>query len=174
MCGWVLCCRLRAQAGNLLKLDQERQKLATDKQSFDFNAQSNPLILQQAQQTLEHNALNQPITWATNLAALEAQQLINADTRNKYNRGEQAYEANRFATAEYNKLVNSGVIHDPVAIAQYRTTLDPNDLGHAALLSKPDAQFKDSITPIGAPGSYTGAAMSAPQRVFNQLVACLV
>ena len=162
--------KAQAQASNLMALDRDRQQLAASKQTYDFNELRNPQLIEggrldnlTAQQTLEHNAQNQPITWATNLAALEAQQLTNADARNKYNRGEQAYEADRFATAEYNKLVNSGVIHDPVAIAQYRTTLDPNDLGHAALLSKIDAQFKDSITPIGAPGSYTGAAMSAPQ-----------
>ncbi len=45
--------KAQGQAGNLLKLDQERQKLATDKQSFDFNAQSAPLILQQAQHNLD-------------------------------------------------------------------------------------------------------------------------
>ena len=162
--------KAQAQAGQLMGLEKDRQQLATSQQEYEFKKLRNPQLIEggrldnlTTQQTLEHNAQNQPITWATNLAALEAQQLTNADARNKYNRGEQAYEADRFATAEYNKLVNSGVIHDPVAIAQYRTTLDPNDLGHAALLSKIDAQFKDSITPIGAPGSYTGAAMSAPQ-----------
>lgn len=160
----------QAQAGQLMGLEKDRQQLATSRQEYEFKKLRNPQLIEggrldnlTTQQTLEHNAQNQPITWATNLAALEAQQLTNADARNKYNRGEQAYEADRFATAEYNKLVNSGVIHDPVAIAQYRATLDPNDLGHTALLSKIDAQFKDSITPIGAPGSYTGAAMSAPQ-----------
>ena len=153
-----------------MALEKDRQQLATSQQEYEFNKLRNPQLIEEgrlknatAQQTLDHNAQNQPITWATNLAALEAQQLTNADARNKYNRGEQAYEADRFATAEYNKLVNSGVIHDPVAIAQYRTTLDPNDLGHAALLSKIDAQFKDSITPVGAPGSYTGAPLSAPR-----------
>ena len=162
--------KAQAQAGQLMGLEKDRQQLATSQQEYEFKKLRNPQLIEggrldnlTTQQTLEHNAQNQPITWATNLASLEAQQLTNADARNKYNRGEQAYEADRFATAEYNKLVNSGVIHDPVAIAQYRTTLDPNDLGHAALLSKIDAQFKDSITPIGAPGSYTGAAMSAPQ-----------
>lgn len=162
--------KAQAQAGQLMALDKDRQQLATSQQEYEFNKLRNPQLIEEgrltnatAQQTLNHNAQNQPITWATKLAALEAQQLTNADARNKYNRGEQAYEADRFATAEYNKLVNSGVIHDPVAIAQYRTTLDPNDLGHAALLSKIDAQFKDSITPVGAPGSYTGAPLSAPR-----------
>ena len=162
--------KAQAQAGQLMALEKDRQQLATSQQEYEFNKLRNPQLIEEgrlknatAQQTFDHNAQNQPITWATNLAALEAQQLTNADARNKYNRGEQAYEADRFATAEYNKLVNSGVIHDPVAIAQYRTTLDPNDLGHAALLSKIDAQFKDSITPVGAPGSYTGAPLSAPR-----------
>lgn len=162
--------KAQAQAGQLMALGKDRQQLATSQQEYEFNKLRNPQLLEAgrltnatAQQTLDHNAQNQPITLATNLAALEARQLTNADARNKYNRGEQAYEADRFASAEYNKLVNSGAIHDPVAIAQYRTTLDPNDPGHAALLSKIDAQFKDSITPIGAPGSYTGASLSAPR-----------
>ena len=162
--------KAQAQAGQLMALDKDRQQLATSKQAYDFNELRNPQLIEEgrltnatAQQTLDHRAQNQPITRATNLAALEAQWLTNADARNKYNRGEESYQANRFADAEYNKLVNSGVIHDPVAIAQYRTTLDPNDPGHAALLSRIDTQFKDSITPIGAPGSYTGAVMSAPQ-----------
>lgn len=160
----------QAQAGQLMALAKDRQQLATSQQEYEFNNLRNPQLIEggrlanaTAQQTLDHNAQNQPITLATNLAALETQWLTNAEARNKYNRGEQAYEADRFATAEYNKLVNKGLIHDPAAMAQYRAILDPNDPGHAALLSKIDAQFKDSITPIGAPGSYTGAPLSAPQ-----------
>lgn len=162
--------KAQAQAGQLMALERDRQAIAASKQTFDFNELRNPQLIEEgrlknaaAQQTLDHNAQNQPITQATNLAALEAQRLTNATNRNKYNRGEESHQANRFADAAYNTLVNSGVIHDPVAIAQYRTTLDPNDPGHAALLSRIDAQFKDSITPVGAPGSYTGAPLSAPQ-----------
>ena len=162
--------KAQAQAGNLMALDRDRQAIAASKQTFDFNEKRNPQLIEggrlanaTAQQTLDHNAQNQPITRATNLAALEAQQLTTATERNKYNRGEESYQANRFAVAEYKKLEDSGLIHDPAAMAQYRATLDPNDPGHAALLSRIDAQFKDSITPIGAPGSYTGAALSAPQ-----------
>ena len=162
--------KAQAQAGQLMALDKDRQQLATSQQEHEFNKLRNPQLIEKgrltnatAQQTLEHNAQNQPISQATNLAALEAQRLTTATERNKYNRGEESYQANRFADAEYKKLEDSGLIHDPAAMAQYRTTLDPNDPGHAALLSKIDTQFKDSITPIGAPGSYTGAALSAPQ-----------
>ena len=162
--------KAQAQAGQLMALDKDRQQLATSQQEYEFNKLRNPQLIEEgrlgnltAQQTLDHRAQNQPITWATNLAALEAQQLTNADARNKYNRGEESYQANRFADVEYKKLEDMGLIHDPAAMAQYRATLDPNDPGHAALLSRIDAQFKDSITPIGAPGSYTGAALSAPQ-----------
>ena len=162
--------KAQAQAGQLMQLEKDRQQLATSKQEYEFNKLRNPQIIEggrlanaTSQQTYDFNARNQPITLAANLAALDAQQLTNADARNRYNRGEQAYQANRFAEVEFNKLVNTGMIHDPVAIARYRTTLDPNDLGHAALLSKIDAQFKDSIIPIGAPGSYTGDALTAPQ-----------
>lgn len=162
--------KAQAQAGQLMALDKDRQQLATSQQEYEFNKLHNPQLIEEgrlknatAQQTFDHNAQNQPIIRATNLAALEAQQLTNATERNKYNRGEESYQANRFAIAEYKKLEDMGLIHDPAAMAQYRATLDPNDPGHAALLSRIDAQFKDSITPIGAPGSYTGAALSAPQ-----------
>ena len=162
--------KAQAQAGNLMALDRDRQAIAASQQTFDFNEKRNPHLIEggrlaneTAQQTLDHNAQNQPITRATNLAALEAQRLTTATEWNKYNRGEESYQANRFADAEYKKLEDRGLIHDPAAMAQYRATLDPNDPGHAALLSRIDAQFKDSITPIGAPGSYTGAALSAPQ-----------
>ena len=162
--------KAQAQAGQLMALEKDRQQLATSKQAYDFNELRNPQLIEggrltnaTAQQTLEHNAQNQPITLATNLAALEAQRLTTATEWNKYNRGEESYQANRFANAEYKKLEDNGLIHDPAAMAQYRATLDPNDPGHAALLSRIDAQFKDSITPIGAPGSYTGAVPSVPQ-----------
>ena len=162
--------KAQAQAGQLMGLDKDRQQLATSQQEYEFNKLRNPQLIEggrltnaTAQQTLDHNAQNQPITWATNLAALEAQRLTTATERNKYNRGEESYQANQFAAAEYKKLEDSGLIHDPAAMAQFRTTLDPRDPGHAALLSKIDTQFKDSITPIGAPGSYTGAPLSAPQ-----------
>ena len=162
--------KAQAQAGQLMALDKDRQQLATSQQEYEFNKLRNPQLIEKgrltnatAQQTLEHNAQNQPITRATNLAALEAQRLTTATERNKYNRGEESYQANQFAAAEYKKLEDNGLIHDPAAMAQFRTTLDPRDPGHAALLSKIDTQFKDSITPIGAPGSYTGAPLSAPQ-----------
>ena len=162
--------KAQAQAGQLMALDRDRQQLATSKQAYDFNELRNPQLIEEgrlanaiSQQTLGHRAQNQPVNLATSLAALEAQQLTNATERNKYNHGEESYQANRFADAEYKKLEDRGLIHDPVAMAQYRATLDPNDPGHAALLSRIDTQFKDSITPIGAPGSYTGAALSAPQ-----------
>lgn len=162
--------KAQAQAGNLMALDRDRQQLATSQQEYEFNKLRNPQLIEggrltnaTAQQTLEHNAQNQPITRATNLAALGAQNLTNVTSWNAFKRGEESYQANRFADAEYKKLEDNGLIHDPAAMAQFRTTLDPRDPGHAALLSKIDTQFKDSITPIGAPGSYTGAPLSAPQ-----------
>lgn len=162
--------KAQAQAGQLMALERDRQAIATFKQTFDFNELRNPQLIEEgrlknaaAQQTFDHDAQNQPITLATKQAALEAQLLTTATEWNKYNRGEESHQANRYAAAEYNKLVNSGLIHDPAAMAQFRTTLDPRDPGHAALLSKIDTQFKDSITPISAPGSYTGAPLSAPQ-----------
>ena len=162
--------KAQAQAGQLMALDKDRQQLATSQQEYEFNKLRNPQLIEEgrltnatAQQTLEHNAQNQPITRATNLAALGAQNLTNVTSWNAFKRGEESYQADRFAAAEYKNLEDSGLTHDPAAMAQYRATLDPNDPGHAALLSRIDAQFKDSITPIGAPGSYTGAALSAPQ-----------
>ena len=162
--------KAQAQASNLMALDRDRQTIAASKQIYDFNELRNPQLIEggrltnaTAQQTLEHNAQNQPITRATNLAALGAQILTNVTSWNAFKRGEESYQANLFAAAEYKNLEDRGLIHDPAAMAQYRATLDPNDPGHAALLSKIDAQFKDSITPIGATGSYTGAALSAPQ-----------
>ena len=162
--------KAQAQAGQLMALERDRQAIAASKQTFEFNELRNPQLIEEghlknatAQQTFDHNAQNQPITLATNRAALDAQRLTTATEWNKYNRGEESHQANRFAAAEYKKLEDMGLIHDPAAMAQYRTTLDPNDPGHTALLSKIDAQFKDSTTPIGAPGSYTGAALSAPQ-----------
>ena len=162
--------KAQAQAGQLMALDKDRQQLATSQQEYEFNKLRNPQLIEEghltnatARQTLEHNAQNQPITRATNLAALEAQRLTTATGWNKYNRDEQDYQANQWATAAYKELEDRGLIHDPAAMAQYRTTLDPRDPGHAALLSRIDTQFKDSITPVGAPGSYTGAPLSAPQ-----------
>lgn len=162
--------KAQAQASQLMALDKDRQQLATSQQEYEYNKLRIPQLIEEgrlknatAQQTLDHNAQNQPITQATNLAALEAQYLTNATNRNKYNRDEETYQANQWATAAYKELEDRGLIHDPAAMAQYRTTLDPRDPGHAALLSRIDTQFKDSITPVGAPGSYTGAPLSAPQ-----------
>lgn len=162
--------KAQAQAGQLMGLEKDRQQLATSQQEYEFKNLRNPQLIEggrltnaAAQQTLEHNAQNQPITRATNLAALGAQNLANVTSWNAFKRGEESYQADRFAAAEYKNLEDKGLTHDPVAMAQYRATLNPNDPGHAALLSRIDAQFKDSITPIGAPGSYTGAALSAPQ-----------
>lgn len=162
--------KAQAQASQLMALDKDRQQLATSQQEYEYNKLRIPQLIEEgrlknatAQQTLDHNAQNHPITQATNLAALEAQYLTNATNRNKYNRDEETYQANQWATAAYKELEDRGLIHDPAAMAQYRTTLDPRDPGHAALLSRIDTQFKDSITPVGAPGSYTGAPLSAPQ-----------
>lgn len=155
--------KAQAQAGQLMGLEKDRQAL-------EYTAAVKPHLIKQhqlsnevTQQNLDHSAQNQPINVLTNLAALDAQHLTTAATRKTLNRDEQDYQANQFATVEYKKLEDSGLIHDPAAMAQFRTTLDPRDPGHAALLSKIDTQFKDSITPIGAPGSYTGAPLSAPQ-----------
>lgn len=141
--------KAQSQAGNLLKLDQERQKLATDKQSFDFNAQSNPLILQQAQ----HN--------------LDKGEHTFKRTQKSDARSDEERLANEGAQREFAALQQGGKFQTVADIATWGRGQDlSTPQGRAAYKMAqslaPDAfKLMDPVTPLpGAAGATAGALNS--------------
>lgn len=141
--------KAQSQAGDLLKLDQERQKLATDKQSFDFNAQSNPLILQQAQ----HN--------------LDKGEHTFKRTQESDARSDEERLANEGAQREFAALQQGGKFQTVADIATWGRGQDlSTPQGRAAYKMAqslaPDAfKLMDPVTPLpGAAGATAGALNS--------------
>lgn len=161
--------KAQQQAGQLMALDKDRQQLAASKQLYEFNKLRNPQLIEGgrltnaiSQQTLDHNAQNQPITLATNLAALESQLLTNADARNKYNRGEQDYAANRAAADRVAAMQASGEYYDPQAVSQLYFSLNESDPVHRAVRRAIATDYPDLVKNFSAAGSYTGERTQIP------------
>ena len=138
--------KAQSQAGNLLKLDQQRQQLAADKQTFDFNAQNDPIKLQQAQ----HNLKKDKYTFGR--------------TQESDDRSDEERLANEGAQREFAALQQSGKFQTVADIATWGRGQDLNTpQGRAAFKmaqsQAPDAfKLMDPVTP--SPGA-TGAAAGA-------------
>ena len=132
--------KAQAQASNLMALDRDRQQLATSKQTYDFNEQRNPQLIEggrlaneTAQQTLDQNAeLHTP-----RLALAQAQANTAAHTlktsQNEFGRKEEDYNANLAATQHIADMRSRGVLDDPQAVSQVFSSLNMSDPVHRAL-----------------------------------------
>lgn len=142
--------KAQSQAGNLLQLDQQRQQLAVNKQTFDFNAQNDPIKLQQAQ----HNLNKGEYTFG---------RTQEADARSDEER-----LANEGAQREFAALQQSGKFQTVADIATWGRGQDLNTpQGRAAFKmaqsQAPDAfKLMDPVTP--SPGA-TGAAAGALNNI---------
>ena len=141
--------KAQSQAGNLLKLDQQRQQLSADKQSFDFNAQNDPIKLQQAQ----HNLNKGEYTFGR--------------TQESDARSDEERLANEGAQREFAALQQGGKFQTVADIATWGRGQDLNTpQGRAAYKmaqsQAPDAfKLMDPVTPLpGAAGAAGAAAAS--------------
>ena len=141
--------KAQSQAGNLLKLDQQRQQLSADKQSFDFNAQNDPIKLQQAQ----HNLNKGEYTFGR--------------TQESDARSDEERLANEGAQREFAALQQGGKFQTVADIATWGRGQDLNTpQGRAAYKmaqsQAPDAfKLMDPVTPLpGAAGAAAGALNS--------------
>ena len=153
----------QSQAGNLLKLDQQRQQLATDKQSFDFNAQNDPIKLQQAQ----HN--------------LDKGEYTFGRTQESDARSDEERLANEGAQREFAALQQGGKFQTVADIATWGRGQDLNTpQGRAAYKiaqsQAPDAfKLMDPVTPLpgaaGAPAaSLVGIGGIDTNKLFDSLL----
>ena len=139
----------QSQAGNLLKLDQLRQQLAVDKQSFDFNAQNDPIKLQQARHSLNKD------------------EYTFGRTQESDARSDEERLANEGAQREFAALQQGGKFQTVADIATWGRGQDLNTpQGRAAYKmaqsQAPDAfKLMDPVTPLpGAAGATAGALNS--------------
>ena len=155
--------KAQSQAGNLLKLDQQRQQLATDKQSFDFNAQNDPIKLQQAQ----HN--------------LDKGEYTFGRTQESDARSDEERLANEGAQREFAALQQGGKFQTVADIATWGRGQDLNTpQGRAAYKmaqsQAPDAfKLMDPVTPLpgaaGAPAaSLVGIGGIDTNKLFDSLL----
>ena len=153
----------QSQAGNLLKLDQQRQQLATDKQSFDFNAQNDPIKLQEAQ----HNLNKDEYTFGR--------------TQESDARSDEERLANEGAQREFAALQQGGKFQTVADIATWGRGQDLNTpQGRAAYKmaqsQAPDAfKLMDPVTPLpgaaGAPAaSLVGIGGIDTNKLFDSLL----
>ena len=161
--------KAQAQASNLMALDRDRQAIAASKQTFDFNEQRNPQLLEggrlnnkTAEQTLNHNAALNPHKEAlAQTQAVDAAFKLGKD-RTEYGRKEEDYNANLAATQHIADMRSRGVLDDPQAVSQVFSSLDMRDPVHRALGQQIATAFPDLVKPISAPGSYTGQPTQIP------------
>ena len=155
--------KAQSQAGNLLKLDQQRQQLATDKQSFDFNAQNDPIKLQQAQ----HNLNKGEYTFGR--------------TQESDARSDEERLANEGAQREFAALQQGGKFQTVADIATWGRGQDLNTpQGRAAYKmaqsQAPDAfKLMDPVTPLpgaaGAPAApLVGIGGIDTNKLFDSLL----
>ena len=155
--------KAQSQAGNLLKLDQQRQQLSADKQSFDFNAQNDPIKLQQAQ----HNLNKGEYTFGR--------------TQESDARSDEERLANEGAQREFAALQQGGKFQTVADIATWGRGQDLNTpQGRAAYKmaqsQAPDAfKLMDPVTPLpgaaGAPAaSLVGIGGIDTNKLFDSLL----
>lgn len=155
--------KAQSQAGNLLKLDQQRQQLATDKQSFDFNAQNDPIKLQQAQHSLNKG------------------EYTFGRTQESDARSDEERLANEGAQREFAALQQGGKFQTVADIATWGRGQDLNTpQGRAAYKmaqsQAPDAfKLMDPVTPLpgaaGAPAaSLVGIGGIDTNKLFDSLL----
>ena len=155
--------KAQSQAGNLLKLDQQRQQLSADKQSFDFNAQNDPIKLQQAQ----HNLNKDEYTFS--------------QTQESNARSDEERLANEGAQREFAALQQGGKFQTVADIATWGRGQDLNTpQGRAAYKmaqsQAPDAfKLMDPVTPLpdaaGAPAaSLVGIGGIDTNKLFDSLL----
>ena len=155
--------KAQSQAGNLLKLDQQRQQLSADKQSFDFNAQNDPIKLQQAQ----HN--------------LDKGEYTFGRTQESDARSDEERLANEGAQREFAALQQGGKFQTVADIATWGRGQDLNTpQGRAAYKmaqsQAPDAfKLMDPVTPLpgaaGAPAaSLVGIGGIDTNKLFDSLL----
>ena len=101
--------KAQAQAGQLMELDKDRQKLATDQQTYDFNAAYNPMRLEKY--GLENTQLGNDITHTQDTRARDAQ----------------AREINEQVSNEVAEGFRSGAFQQPGAIANWVQAAGPVD-----------------------------------------------
>ena len=161
--------KAQAQAGNLMALDRDRQAIAASKQTFDFNEQRNPQLLEggrldnkTAEQTLNHNAALNPhkVALAQTQADTAAHNLSKSQI--EFGRGEEDYAANLAATNYVADLRKSGEYDDPQAVSRLFYSLNGSDPVHRALGKQIAADFPDLVKVVSAPGSYTGQPTQIP------------
>ena len=161
--------KAQAQAGNLMALDRDRQAIAASKQTFDFNEQRNPQLLEggrldnkTAEQTLNQNAaLHTPRLALAQTQASDAAFKLGKD-QTEFGRKEEDYNANIVATQHIADMRSRGVLDDPQAVSQVFSSLDMRDPVHRALGQQIATAFPDLVKPISAPGSYTGQPTQIP------------
>lgn len=155
--------KAQSQAGNLLKLDQQRQQLSADKQSFDFNAQNDPIKLQEAQ----HNLNKGEYTFGR--------------TQESDARSDEERLANEGAQREFAALQQGGKFQTVADIATWGRGQDLNTpQGRAAYKmaqsQAPDAfKLMDPVTPLpgaaGAPAaSLVGIGGIDTNKLFDSLL----
>ena len=155
--------KAQSQAGNLLKLDQQRQQLSADKQSFDFNAQNDPIKLQQAQHTLNKG------------------EYTFGRTQESDARSDEERLANEGAQREFAALQQGGKFQTVADIATWGRGQDLNTpQGRAAYKiaqsQAPDAfKLMDPVTPLpgaaGAPAaSLVGIGGIDTNKLFDSLL----
>ena len=155
--------KAQSQAGNLLKLDQQRQQLATDKQTFDFNAQNDPIKLRQAQHSLDKD------------------EYTFGRTQESDARSDEERLANEGAQREFAALQQGGKFQTVADIATWGRGQDLNTpQGRAAYKmaqsQAPDAfKLMDPVTPLpgaaGAPAaSLVGIGGIDTNKLFDSLL----
>ena len=155
--------KAQSQAGNLLKLDQQRQQLSADKQSFAFNAQNDPIKLQQAQHTLNKG------------------EYTFGRTQESDARSDEERLANEGAQREFAALQQGGKFQTVADIATWGRGQDLNTpQGRAAYKmaqsQAPDAfKLMDPVTPLpgaaGAPAaSLVGIGGIDTNKLFDSLL----
>ena len=130
----------QSQAGNLLKLGQQRQQLSADKQSFDFNAQNDPIRLQQAQHNLDKGEY-------------DLDRVKEANTRT-----DAARVAGEQANQRWLGMLQSGQLDTVESQNRLFTSLNPQDLTDRALLGLLTQKRPDLATPamLGTASSVLG------------------
>ena len=155
--------KAQAQASNLMALDRDRQQLATSKQTYDFNAQNDPIKLQQAQLNVNKD------------------EYTLGRTQESDARSDEERLANEGAQREFAALQQGGKFQTVADIATWGRGQDLNTpQGRAAYKmaqsQAPDAfKLMDPVTPLpgaaGAPAaSLVGIGGIDTNKLFDSLL----
>ena len=161
--------KAQAQAGNLMALERDRQQLATSKQTYDFNEQRNPLLIEgdrlankTTEQTLSQTAELHPSKVALANTQANAAAFNLGKDQHEFGRKEVDYAANLDAAGRVAAMKASGEYHDPHAMSRLYSSLNMSDPVHRALGQQIATDYPDLVKVVSAPGSYTGQPTQIP------------